>query len=99
MTSAPRSRPARQSPLATAAPILARVLYWTDGHPFLTVRLAKDLREAGASSPDAADRYVADSYTSLQRLGQDTHIQSILRFVAERLTDSVAPRSASTSAS
>ena len=72
---------------ATAQPLLARVLYWTGGHPFLTLRLVKDAREAGAADPPAVDALVERSFARLDRLGEDVHIQSILRFVAERLSD------------
>jgi WD40 repeat protein len=75
---------------AMAQQMLARVLYWTNGHPFLTLRLVKDLRDEKAAAPEAVDHFVEQTYASLQRLGEDTHIQSILRFTEQRLTDSAA---------
>ena len=72
---------------ATAQPLLARILYWTGGHPFLTLRLVKEAREAGVADPAGIDALVERGFARLDRLGEDVHIQSILRFVAERLTD------------
>ncbi|WP_166802237.1 leucine-rich repeat domain-containing protein [Microvirga pakistanensis] len=71
--------------------LLARVLYWTNGHPYLTARLCKDLSNEKATSPNAVDHIVEHVYSKLDRLGQDPHIEQILRFVAERFTGSAAP--------
>jgi hypothetical protein len=65
--------------------ILARVLHWTDGHPYLTVKLCAEL--IGAKTKEAVDRYVDAAFTTLDRLSGDAHFQSILRFVQTRLAD------------
>jgi formylglycine-generating enzyme required for sulfatase activity len=70
--------------------LLNRVLNWTGGHPFLTCRLCQDLRGEEVESPEAVDRYVIGRYATLDRLGEDVHIQQILRFVRERLSDGLA---------
>ena len=70
--------------------LLDRVLYWTAGHPFLTNRLCQDLRGEGVTTSKAVDRFVTEHYATLDRLGDDVHIQQILRFVGERLSDGLA---------
>lgn len=69
------------------AELLARVLHWTGGHPFLTTRLCQELHAGAAVAPGDVDRFVDERYTRLEGLGEDDHIQQILRFVRERLTD------------
>src|SRR5262249_22930985 len=46
---------------ATDPALLARVLHWTGGHPYLTVRLVADLRERHIATPEALDTFVADA--------------------------------------
>lgn len=70
--------------------LLQRVLYWTDGHPFLTTRLCHDLRAERVAAPDEVDRFVNQRYATLEGLGEDVHLQQILRFVRERLSDGLA---------
>jgi hypothetical protein len=65
--------------------ILERVLYWTDGHPYLTMKLCAEL--IGAKTKEAVDRHVDATFTTLDRLSGDAHFQSILRFVETRLAD------------
>ena len=61
--------------------LLRRVLHWTGGHPFLTTRLCQDLRTARAAAPEDVDRLVDQRYATLEGLGEDVHIQQILRFL------------------
>jgi len=75
---------------ATGSALLARVLYWTGGHPFLTTRLCHDLRAADVGTPADVDRFVGEHYATLEGLGEDVHVQQILRFVRERLSDGLA---------
>jgi formylglycine-generating enzyme required for sulfatase activity len=70
--------------------LLERVLYWTGGHPFLTTRMCHDLRAAQVTSPAGVDRFVGERYATLAGLGEDVHVQQILRFVSERLSDGLA---------
>ncbi len=70
--------------------LLDRVLYWTGGHPYLTVRMCIDLAEAGATTVADVDRHVEQHYGRLDRAGGEAHFQQILRFVANRLSDSLA---------
>ena len=86
-TTSPRWPQALHADPATAQPLLARVLYWTGGHPFLTLRLVKDARERVSPTRPPSTPWSSAAYARLDRLGEDVHIQSILRFVAERLTD------------
>ncbi len=71
-------------------PLLERVLYWTGGHPYLTIRLCAALVEIGAETPADVDQRVRDSFRSVEDVTGDVHFQQILRFVEIRLTDSVA---------
>lgn len=70
--------------------LLQRVLYWTGGHPFLTTRMCHDLRAAQVTWPAGVDRFVGERYATLAGLGEDVHVQQILRFVSERLSDGLA---------
>lgn len=70
--------------------LLDRVLYWTGGHPYLTVKMCVDLKDTGASSEADVDRHVDETYGRLERVAADVHFQQILRFVANRLSDSLA---------
>jgi formylglycine-generating enzyme required for sulfatase activity len=72
------------------ARLLDRVLYWTGGHPYLTVKLCVDLAEAGVASEAEVDRHVDATYDRLERIGGDVHFEQVLRFVANRLSDSLA---------
>jgi formylglycine-generating enzyme required for sulfatase activity/S1-C subfamily serine protease len=70
--------------------LVERVLYWTGGHPYLTIRLCVSLRDIGAETPEDVDRRVEDSFRSLERLSNDVHFQQVLRFLETRLTDGLA---------
>lgn len=72
------------------AELLRRVLHWTGGRPFLTTKLCQDLRAASVAAPEDVDRFVDERYGTLEGLGEDVHIQQILRFLRERLTDGLA---------
>ncbi|MFN2200650.1 MAG: formylglycine-generating enzyme family protein, partial [Caldilineaceae bacterium] len=72
------------------ARLLDRVLYWTGGHPYLTVKLCVELARAGANTEAEVDSYVDATYGRLERISADVHFQQILRFVAKRLSDSLA---------
>jgi tetratricopeptide (TPR) repeat protein len=66
--------------------LLARVLYWTGGQPFLTLKLCADLRDVAADSPAAVDALVHESFANLERVGRDVHFVQIVRFLQERLS-------------
>ena len=70
--------------------MLDRVLYWTGGHPYLTVKTCVELQHEGACSADGVDHYIEQSYCLLERLNSDVHFQQIRRFFAHRLSDSLA---------
>ncbi len=72
--------------LETGRALLARVLHWTGGHPYLTNRLCHDLAAAGVQSTDEVNHHVDDVFRTLERVGGDVHFQQILRFVEERFT-------------
>ena len=72
--------------LETGRALLARVLHWTGGHPYLTRRLCVALADAGVANEDAVDQHVENAFKTLERVSNDVHFQQILRFVEERFT-------------
>ena len=70
--------------------MLERVLYWTGGHPYLTVRLSAALQEIGARTPEDVDARVHEAFRSLDRVNNDVHFQQVQRFLETRLSDSLA---------
>src|SRR5207249_3441047 len=79
----------------TAKLLLARVLYWTGGHPYLTQRLCRAVAEQSASEPNpkskiqnpkSVDCLCAELFLSPQAREQDDN----LLFVRERLLRSEA---------
>ena len=65
--------------------LLARILYWTDGHPYLTQTLCEKVvdHEAGAQQPDAlVDSVVHDGLLSTGARQDERN----LKFVGDRLT-------------
>jgi WD40 repeat protein len=70
--------------------LVERVLHWTGGHPYLTIRLCALLVESGAETPEDIDRCVDDTFRSLERVSGDVHFQQVLRFLETRLADGLA---------
>src|SRR5215211_1720408 len=68
--------------------MIERILYWTDGQPYLTIKLCADLKAKGVDTTDGVDRHVEETFRTLDQLTSDIHFAQILRFVQERLTDS-----------
>jgi Leucine-rich repeat (LRR) protein len=66
--------------------LIERVLYWTGGHPYITLRLCATL--VGAKTPKNVDQLVRGSFQSVEHVSEDVHFQQILRFIEARLTDS-----------
>jgi hypothetical protein len=66
--------------------VLARILHWTGGQPYLTVKLAADLKAEGAASPETVDAYIERVFASLEGLRDEIHFQQILRIVESRLS-------------
>ena len=71
---------------ATGKALLERVLYWTGGHPFLTMKLCSDLLTEAATTPASVDDYVERAFVSLDRVSGEVHFQQILRFIETRLS-------------
>jgi internalin A len=74
----------------TGLVLLDRVLHWTDGHPYMTVKLCAELAATVAKTGKDVDRYVEAAFTSLDRLGGEPHFLQILRFLKTRLANSLA---------
>jgi len=59
----------------TARGLLRRVLYWTNGHPYLTQRLCHAIATDGSAAADAdIDRVCGDLFLSEEGRGQDTNL-------------------------
>jgi Leucine-rich repeat (LRR) protein len=67
--------------------LLCQILYWTGGHPYLTIKSCVGLKQCAASDTRQVDTYLHDSFPTLDGLRTDTHFQSILRFIDMRLSD------------
>ncbi|MEM9435307.1 MAG: AAA-like domain-containing protein, partial [Pseudomonadota bacterium] len=67
--------------------ILNRVLYWTGGHPYLTMKLCSDLANLEASANEDVDTYIDQAFGKLDRVSGDSHFQQILRFLETRLSN------------
>jgi hypothetical protein len=61
--------------------LLARILYWTGGHPYLTQRLCQAVAESGGSSARHVDEVCGDLFLSHRARERDDN----LLFVRERL--------------
>ena len=72
---------------ALANTLIARVLYWTGGQPYLTAWMCDELRREGARTPQAADALVESNLSSLDKLGHDPHFEQTQRFISERVTN------------
>lgn len=70
-----------------AGPLLARVLYWTGGQPYLTAWMCDELRREGAREPQAVDALVDGSLASLDKLRSDPHFEQTQRFISERVAN------------
>src|SRR5919106_2224456 len=70
--------------------MIGRVLHWTGGHPYLTIRLCALLQEIKAATPQAVDRRVEDAFRTIERVSIDVHFQQVLRFLETRLSDGLA---------
>jgi len=67
--------------------LIDRILYWTNGQPYLTVKLCIDMKAKDANAARDVDIHVEETFRSLQQLTGDIHFAQVLRFVQERLTD------------
>ncbi len=73
-----------------AQSLLSRVLSWTNGHPYLTLRFCDALSAGASRRPEEVDAYAEAFFSDLDKLGTEVHFQQILRFLATRLTDELA---------
>jgi WD40 repeat protein len=74
---------------ALATTLLERILYWTNGHPYLTQRLCQAIAEdPGLGGPRAVDRLCEDLFLSHRARERDDN----LLFVRERILRSEAGR-------
>ncbi|MDQ2695729.1 MAG: AAA-like domain-containing protein, partial [Pseudomonadota bacterium] len=70
--------------------LLPRILYWSGGHPYLTLWLCEQCAGRGCSNADDVDQLITETYRNLDAVRNDTHFQQILRFLGERAADQLA---------
>jgi len=66
--------------------ILRRVLYWTGGHPYLTMRQCYELSEIGLTKAIDVDAYFLKDITDSEKTTNDVHYTQIERILDERTT-------------
>ncbi len=64
--------------------ILLSILDWTDGHPYLTLKLVKELREQNVQTPQEVDEFCQQTFSNLETVNKDVHFQAITRFFTQR---------------
>ena len=69
---------------------LARILHWTNGHPYLTQKLCAEITAMGESGSDAVDRLCERLFFSPEARKSEKN----LAFVAKRILDSPLDRAA-----
>jgi AAA-like domain len=67
--------------------VVKRIMDWTDGHPYLTMRLCTELMRRDVSSLDEIDALVEKFLANLQSSYVDAHFRQIVRFIETRITD------------
>ena len=66
--------------------VLARILHWTGGQPFLMAQLVGELGAARVSTAAEVDVYVEEKFATLESVRGLAHFEQMLRFVEARLT-------------
>ncbi|MCP4697582.1 MAG: hypothetical protein GY862_12140 [Gammaproteobacteria bacterium] len=66
------------------------VVDWTGGHPYLTLRLCREIVQQGLKTPGQVEQLVDSAFTSLAQLRSDIHFQQITRFLGTRVSDQLA---------
>jgi formylglycine-generating enzyme required for sulfatase activity len=69
---------------AQAEALVARVMHWTGGQPYLTMWICDELRRQATLDPAAVDAFVEQRFGSLDGLGGDAHFDPTQRFLNER---------------
>jgi WD40 repeat protein len=93
----PDPRPKAQRPTPTAHRLLERILYWTNGHPYLTQRLCQAAAEANAGNPKSKTQNPKSTDEQCEALFLSSSAREKddnLIFVRERLLRSEADRAA-----
>ena len=64
----------------TGAALVRRVLFWTGGHPYLTIKLCDEVVKEGAATVEDVDRLVNKLYNNIDNVRSDVHFSTALRF-------------------
>jgi tetratricopeptide (TPR) repeat protein len=70
--------------------VLRKVLEWTGGHPFLTLRLCEELAGRAAVLPDEVDRLVGSLFADFDTVRSEVHFQYVSDFLTKRSSDPLA---------
>jgi tetratricopeptide (TPR) repeat protein len=74
---------------AVGKALVDAVFEWTDGHPYLTVRLCRDIVEQHISTPAEVDALLRSRFRSYAKVESDVHFQQISRFLGTRVAERV----------
>ena len=85
-TSHPWSGPCRQR-VRNGKVLLDTILQWSNGHPFLTLRLCQYCLQQDIASPQAIDHFVDDHFASYGKVSAEAHFRQITDFLDQRLSD------------
>jgi tetratricopeptide (TPR) repeat protein len=64
----------------TGEALVCRVLHWTGGHPYLTIKLCDEVVKEGVVMVEGVDRLVDKLYRNLDAVRSDVHFATALRF-------------------
>lgn len=74
---------------AVGKALVDAVFEWTDGHPYLTVRLCRDIVEQHISTPAEVHALLRSRFRSYAKVESDVHFQQISRFLGTRVAERV----------
>ncbi len=70
--------------------LVAAVLYWTGGHPYLTLRLCQEIIARRLVCAEQLGTLIATEFGNFESTRSDVHFQQIERFLGNRMSDRLA---------
>lgn len=67
--------------------MVSKVLSWTDGHPYLTLKLCQEIIDQGIKTPEDLDQFIQSKFSNFDRVRSDVHFQQIERFLGTRISE------------
>ncbi len=83
----PLYRATRPADVVQGEAIVRAVMRETGGHPYLTARLLDLPAVCQSATPDTVAAFVREQFASLDEVKSDTHFDTMLRFLNERVDD------------